>query len=175
MRWFVDIGLVTLLAIVAFQDLKQRQISWVLLPLLLSLFLVRGSFLNSANELIHFALFNAGFIVVQLLVLTAYMSIKNKEFSNIINSYLGLGDILFFIVICVAFSPVNFIVFYITGLLLTLLVFVAYNLLRKKNEKEIPLAGAMAVLMISLILLSRWSIKFNFYNDDFLTGWFINK
>ena len=175
MRWLVDIFLLVLLTVVVFQDLKQRQISWLLLPFLLSLFFIKGLFLNPIAELIHHILFNIGFVVLQILILTAYMSVKNKKLGNIINSQLGLGDILFFLVLCVAFSPVNFIIFYVAGLLFTLIVFVVYNQLIKKSEKEIPLAGAMAMLMVVLLLFSKWSTDFNFYNDDFLTGWFINK
>lgn len=175
MQLLIDIFLVILLAIVVVQDLKHREISWLLIPFLLCSFLAKGLFLISSHQLIAYSLFNIGFIAIQLLILTAYISMKNKKLTNIVNSYLGLGDVLFFIVICVAFSSVNFILFYVLSLLFTLGGFIAYNILIKKAKKEIPLAGAMAMVMTTLILVNQWMPQFNFYNDDYITGWLFNK
>lgn len=175
MQLLIDIFLMILLSVVVVQDLKYREISWFLIPLLLCSFLAKGLFLISSHQLIGYSLYNVGFIAIQLLVLTAYMSVKNKKLTNIVNSYLGLGDVLFFIVICVAFSPVNFIFFYVLSLLFTLGGFIAYNILIKKAKKEIPLAGAMAMVMTTLILVNQWMPQFNFYNDDYITGWLFNK
>lgn len=175
MQLLIDIFLVILLSVVVVQDLKHREISWLLIPFLLCSFLAKGICLISSQQLIAYTLYNVGFIAIQLLVLTAYMSVKNKKLTNIVNSYLGLGDVLFFIVICVAFSPVNFIFFYVLSLLFTLGGFIAYNFVVKKAKKEIPLAGAMAMVMITLILINQWMKQFNFYNDDYITGWLINK
>ncbi|MES2394423.1 MAG: hypothetical protein V4549_00365 [Bacteroidota bacterium] len=173
MQYLIDTCLLLLLAVVLFQDLKQRQISWFLIPLLLVSFLAQGLFSISANELMRYTMFNIGFIVVQLVILTAYISIKNKKLVNIINSYLGIGDVLFIATVAAAFSPLNFIVFYIAALLFTLLVFLVVKLLTKKLSKEIPLAGAMAAVMIALILVNQWLPDVNFYKDDYLTAWFI--
>lgn len=173
MQYVVDTCLLLLLAVVLFQDLKQRQISWFLIPLLLVSFVAQGLFRIPANELMQYTMFNMGFIVVQLFVLTAYISIKNKRLVNIINTYLGIGDVLFIATVAASFSPLNFIVFYIAALLFTLLVFVVVKLLTKNLSKEIPLAGAMAAAMIALILVNQWLPGFNFYKDDYLTAWFI--
>ncbi len=174
MQLIVNICLLLLLAVIVLQDMKERRISWVLLPLLLGSFLAQGLFLIPVGELLRYTIFNISFILLQLLVLTAYMSIKNKKLVNIINSHLGIGDVLFFITATAAFSPVNFIVFYIIGLLLTLIFFTAFSRFVKNVSKEIPLAGAMAAVMIVLLLVNQWMPKFNFYNDDYLTGWFIH-
>lgn len=173
MQHVIDTCLLLLLSVVLFQDLKQRQISWFLIPLLLVSFIAQGLFRIPANELIHYTMFNIGFVFVQLVILTAYISIKNKRLVNIINSYLGIGDVLFIATVAAAFSPLNFIIFYIAALLFTLLVFLVVKLLTKKLSKEIPLAGAMAAVMIALILVNQWMPGFNFYKDDFLTAWFI--
>lgn len=175
MQLLIDIVLVVLLAIVVVQDLKQREISWLLIPILFGCFWAKGFLLISSGELIRNSLLNICFIVLQLLVLTVYISLKNKKIINVINSYLGLGDVLFFVVICVAFSSVNFILFYVISLFFTLGGFIIYNLFVTKTTKEIPLAGAMAMVMITLILLNQWMPQFDFYNDNYLTGLLINK
>lgn len=173
MQHVIDACLLLLLAVVLFQDLKQRQISWFLIPLLLVSFVAQGLVQIAANELMRYTLFNIGFIVVQLFILTAYISIKNKRLVNIINSYLGIGDVLFIAVVAAAFSPLNFIVFYIVALLFTLIVFLVVHSLIKNVSKEIPLAGAMAAVMMVLIMVNHWLPDVNFYNDDYLTAWFI--
>lgn len=175
MQLSIDIFLVVLLAIVVYQDLKKREISWFLIPLLFGCFWAKGFLLIPSSELFRNSLLNISFIVLQLLVLTAYISIKNKKIINVINSYLGLGDVLFFVVVSVAFSWVNFILFYVMSLLFTLSGFIVYNMLVKKVNKEIPLAGAMAMVIIILIVVNQWMPQFDFYNDNYLTGWLINK
>ena len=170
MLHFINICLLLLLAVVLFQDLKERQISWLLIPLLLGFFGIQGLYQLSVNEFVHFTFLNIGFVVIQLFILTIYMSIKNRRFVNIINSYLGLGDVSFFVAIAAAFSPINFIAFYIIGLLFTLLFFVALKKVIKTNLTEIPLAGALSAMMMVLILVNQWTPGFNFYNDDFFNS-----
>ena len=107
------------------------------------------------------------------MLLTIYMSIKNKKIKNIINTYLGIGDVLFFITLTVAFSPVNFIAFYILSLIVTLLFYVFYNAILRNTSSQIPLAGMQSICLIIVLLYSQFLKDFNFYNDDYLVG-FLN-
>ncbi len=91
---------------------------------------------------------------------------KNKRIVNIIDTYIGLGDVLFFAVMAAAFSPINFIVFYLVSTVLTLISFLVYTFV-KKQPGEIPLAGAMSIGMLLLMLLNAFMPSLNFYNDDF--------
>ena len=87
---------------------------------------------------------------------------------NIINSYMGLGDILFFAVITTAFSPVNFIIFYVAGLLFTLIAYKIYIGLNKAGSKEIPLAGTLSVAMMVVLLINCIASGNYFYDDTLL-------
>jgi hypothetical protein len=162
---FINISLIVLLILISFQDFKERQISWYLIPLTFIAFLVRAMNNGATDGLIQGTLLNVAFIALQLLLLTIYMSIKNKKMVNIVNEYLGLGDVLFFIVLCVAFSPINFIVFYLLSTFITLISFIAYRILSKKATVEIPLAGAMASILIVLMLTGTLMPQLNFYDD----------
>jgi|SRR3989344_8714186 len=165
--------LIVCLLFIAFQDFKQRAISWFLIPLLLIGF-VYTAFQNSRYEIVlKDVAFNLSFIMLQLVLLTVYMSVKNKKIVNIVNTYIGIGDILFFVVIAAAFSPFNFIVFYLTSTILTLFGFMLYALI-KKSTKEIPLAGSMASVMIVLMAINFCFPNLNFYNDEFFISCFIN-
>ena len=169
MSVFIDSCTLILLLVVFVQDIFYRAISWFLIPLFFLTFTAKGILLQPPSELAFNSLINLGFVLFQLLMLSLYMSIKNKKPVFIVNSYLGLGDILFFVVICLAFSPVNFIVFYLSSLIFILLAFVAYTLIVKNANKHIPLAGIMAALMMVLILLNWMFPQINLYEDYILT------
>jgi hypothetical protein len=173
MLHLTNVSILILLAVILFQDFKQREISWFLIPLLFIAFIIKALFIITLTDLIKNTFVNIGFICIQLLVLTIYMSVKNKKITNIVNSHLGLGDVLFFFVICVAFSPVSFIVFYLVSLLFTLLGSMIYRVNSKTTNQEIPLAGAMSGGLIVLILANFYFQQINFYADDFLINYFI--
>ena len=174
MLYLINFCLLLLLTIIVLQDFKHRLISWPLIPLLFLCFLAQGLIKSPIPELFRYTLFNLTFIFLQLLVLTLYISIKQKKIVNIINSYLGLGDILFFAVITIAFSPINFILFYLAGLIFTLISYRIYIAIHTAGSKEIPLAGTMSAAMILIILTDCWAPGNHFYDDTLLTYWLIN-
>lgn len=83
---------------------------------------------------------------------------------NIVDTYLGLGDVLFLIVICTVFSPVNFILFYLLSMIVTLTGVLIYNVVSTKKTNDIPLAGAMAGMLL-ILLISKPGI--DLYNDAY--------
>jgi hypothetical protein len=162
----VDIFLLFSLTLIVFQDFKQRQISWFLIPLSFAGFAYKAFIYK--DSIVTGFLFNTLFIMLQLICLTVYFSIKNKKFHNIIDSYLGLGDVLFFIVLCVVFSPLNFIAFYMSSMVITLLTIIVYNFFSSRQTKAIPLAGSMAAALI-LLIICTWALPdVDFYNDSYL-------
>jgi hypothetical protein len=167
MMLITDGCLLLCLGLIAFQDFKQRQISWYLIPLSFFLVVYKAVNLIDTTVFIKHSIFNIVFVLIQLILLTTYISIKNKALTNIVNTYLGIGDILFFIVVCIAFSPVNFIVFFIVSMILTLIGFMLYSTFLKKAGTEIPLAGTMATALIILLITKKIMIPINFYNDDY--------
>ena len=74
--------------------------------------LIHGNF----QTILRYFLFNLAFVSVQMGILFIYLSIKNRTLTNIFKGYLGLGDLLFLVMICIALSPINFILFYIDPL-----------------------------------------------------------
>ncbi len=166
--WILEILAIGLLGIVVFQDFRQRAISWLLIPGLLVLFAAMAISANNLNDAAFNGLINLAFVAIQLICLTAWFSLKNRKFTNIVNSYLGIGDILFFCVLCLAFSPVNFIFFYLGSLILTIIGFVSYSGLRKESNKEIPLAGAMALGLIACFIYKYLHPGCSFYTEAFV-------
>ena len=169
-----NLVLVTILMTVAYQDFKCRAISWWLIPLLGLLFFFNGLFYVSIGKLIKYFLLNVGFLAFQMIILTGYFSIKKRKFVNILNEYIGLGDILFFLVLGLFFSPYQFIFFHVIGLFLVLMVYGTIILLKKDSSKYIPLAGALALILV-LLIISKIMIKdFNFYNQQYFKEFLIS-
>lgn len=148
------------LGIIVFQDFKSREITWWTLPLILI------SYLLSENYIFQQLFINAGlnflFILINFLCLTVYYSLKDSAIVNIVNSKLGIGDILFLIVCCFMFNLIGFIGFIIFSLLLSLLIGIV---IQNKHNKTIPLAGIMSGLIILLTLTNQF-ITTNIFRDE---------
>ena len=173
MKYLLDTLSVLLLALLALQDFKYRGISWYLLPLLFISLLMQALTSNSFQNIVFWFALNLLFVFLQMVLLLIYFGVKEKRFVNIINTKIGIGDILFFIVIGVSFSNINFIFFYLLGLLFTLLAVLVYYLISRKPIGDIPLAGSIALLLIICIFCRCFYTPFNFYDDAFLLHVFL--
>lgn len=133
---------------VIYEDFKYRAIHWIWIALLIILALL---FHPVENKVI---LNNLIFIFVQLGLLSIYFSIKHRKLINITKDYLGIGDILFFIPLCLLFSNEGLILFFISSLTISLLFFLFWMLITKKENQTIPLAGSMSLILIIILLIS---------------------
>jgi Flp pilus assembly protein protease CpaA len=154
---------------VAVQDFRHRLISWYLVPVLFLLFAWNSLCSLSLSEAAFYFVINLSFIIIQVLALTLYFSIKERRPVNIIDSRLGIGDILLFVALCAAFSPVNFIVFYLLSLVLTIAGYTVSIFLLKGRSGSIPLAGAVALVLL-LCLSYHFFAPIDFYNDTAALG-----
>jgi len=75
-----------------------------------------------------------------------YQTIKNKHLENPIDTSIGLGDILFFIVITPLFQIHNYVLFFIVGLFLSILLFMITH--KNSTHTTIPLAGYLALFLM---------------------------
>lgn len=99
---------------------------------------------------------NIGFVVLQLLLLSLYFSIKYRRWINITNTLLGLGDIVFFFIICLMLPVLALIWFYTLSLMAVLVGFLIYKNIKKSSEETIPLAGGMSICLIIYITFHWW-------------------
>lgn len=157
--------LIAILLVVVYQDFKSRAISWFLIPLLLMVVLTNAVMSINIQELTIFSVINLLLVLVNLLGVTLIISLKEKKIKNIINSYLGLGDVLFFLVLTTLFSPINFVVFFIGSIFLITLIYGGVILFRKQQNTLIPLAGAMSLVLIAVLLVQQFTTSFHLYQD----------
>jgi hypothetical protein len=132
------------LLLIFWQDIKLRHIH-VVLPIIT----LTSSYFLIKPELNLMGL-NILFLMLTLVVLTIYMSIKNKEILNPFKNYFGLGDLLFYL----AISPLFFLYNYILFFILSMLFAIAIQKIFKKsiNQNSVPLAGLSALLLILILV-----------------------
>lgn len=136
--------LIIMLLLVIRQDINTRTIH-VALPI--GIFAIAVTINHYAVHLNWVSvLSNALFILINVVGLIVYTSLKSGRMANPINKTLGIGDILFFIAICPLFQLKQFILFFILGLVFSLLVHIGQSIF--KNSSTIPLAGHLALFTI---------------------------
>jgi len=158
------------LAVMAVQDFKQRAISWIPLVGVFVFGILYGMHTLNRTAILNNLFFNTLFLILQLLAISFYFSIKEKRLVNIFNTYLGIGDVLFFIAIAGLFSTLNFIVYYTTGIILML---VWYGLIRiiKRTNQTIPLAGGLSLILFILLLTGFFSPDINILDDSIILAY----
>ncbi len=144
--------LIIILLFVCFQDLKKRTIH-VGLPILIFLLAL---FINYRSPELDFMviLYNIVFVCINIIGLTLILSFKNRAFVNPIDTSIGLGDLVFFIALTPLFSLRSFILFFILGLLFSLLTHSIFTLF--KHVQTIPLAGYLSAFVVISILIKTF-------------------
>ncbi|RZJ76960.1 MAG: hypothetical protein EOO45_00320 [Flavobacterium sp.] len=168
-------GIIMMLGMMFYQDLKYRGIYWWLFPLLFfGLFFYSGIVSGWLNVL-EFSLWNSSFVLLQVFLLTLYISLRNRKLTNIFKGYFGMGDLLFLICTACAFSVVNYVVFYVVSLLLSILLTLLLKYAMMYSGEKIPLAGYQSLMLIGVLLFdkcqSQWNMLSDFSMVSSLGGW----
>lgn len=142
-----------LLAIIV-QDFKERK---VYMFLLIALAIVMAQFYYLKSD-IQLYLSNISINLTVLLVLMGILFLYSKyKLKQALNTALGLGDVLFFVVIAISFPIPTFIIVFTYSLLFALLL---YLILKPKLlKKSVPLAGLQALFFLFIFSLN-WSFQF---------------
>jgi len=162
MHLFILSFICVVLLYMAWQDFADRAIDWFLYPLLVTLIIINGVVINGLTW--EHVFINLALIGVQLVMLVLYFRVIKGVSLMKGERFLGWGDILFFLVLTVALSPINFFAFYLLSLLATLLFF-AVGQFWSKRFNQVPLAGCQAILLLALLLTDHQHNGFNLYND----------
>lgn len=141
MIWIVAL----ILSIIFVEDLLHREVHWFLFPVLLGSVL-----LTYADDIVVMELLYSVLLLVILLGgLTLYLFVRNGALVNPLNGYFSLGDVLFLLALIPAFGTKSYLLFFIGGTILTLLIYGLTSLI--KEQKTIPYAGYMALVSIPVL------------------------
>lgn len=143
--------LIATFVLVFLQDYRERQVHWFLIPMIGILGGVM--FYNSTLPELFFIGFamNLGFLAILVLFIIVYARFKLRMH---LLKVMGLGDLLFFIAMSLAFPTLTFIVLFVFSLVFSLVL----HLYLSKHQKgaTVPLAGYMS-LFFGLTYLTHWS------------------
>lgn len=144
------------LAIIVFQDWKDRQVSlWVLvLTIILSLGIssLENIYLTGKNLWV-----NGMIIGIQILMLYLFLAFKNKTLKFSLLKYLGGADVLMFVILIPLVPFYQFLPFYVACLTVSTLTFMLLRSYLKKHH-SVPLAGLMSACLI-LFLSNHWYLN----------------
>jgi hypothetical protein len=163
MHHLLTFTLVLLLALIVYHDFRRLAIPLYVLTALTGFVVVRLFLKNTAADAMHFAGLNLLFSVAVISFAFLVFMLIRRQFSNPVNTVIGSGDLVFFFILCLCFSPLNFIAFFITSFAFVLLLRLVYP----RYSKGMPLAGGQA-LLLSMVLLASEITRTNLFSDRLL-------
>ncbi|WP_378175229.1 prepilin peptidase [Aquimarina sp. SS2-1] len=158
----IQIIIILLFTLVFIQDLKLRAIH-ISLPILILIFGLISYFRNGYSAIN--LLYSLAFLIITFGGLYFYLSAKNKRFTNPFKRNMGLGDVLFFVAVIPFFSLHNYILFFITGMLFSIVGFLTIKLVVKTDL--VPLAGLLALYLI-ILKIASYSAGFDVFFTNLL-------
>lgn len=139
------------LAVVAYQDFRERAVIWFLFPALAILWSISHIQHSPIDVFLRSALLNVLLVASVLLLLWLYtVAVIGKRF---LNTAFGLGDMLFLFAFALGFPTVTFIVLLASSLCFSLLAHFGLPSLREAGT--VPLAGLMGCFMMAAIVLAQ--------------------
>lgn len=155
----LKILITALLLLIFLQDFKSRGVYWFLFPALLLL-----SVASSWKFMTMDIWWNLLFLAFMLLMLTAYVSLKEGRIVNITKGFFSLGDILFLLAIIPLFSFQSYILFFTAGTTGTLMIHLVVSKIQSGNQETIPYAGYMSLVLIPCLFIEgQFSGYINIY------------
>ena len=161
--------IIIFLVLIAYQDFNERAVSILVFPVLAGLFIAKNFIEIPFSDYLFNTSINLGFCLIQYLVLTLYFSFRHKQIIHIADKFLGWGDIVMTLVMCLVFPPlVSFLFFFVSLLVATILgIYLHYH------HKTIPLAGIQAIVLIIWIMMVRFIIGFSINDDSWIIDFLI--
>lgn len=141
--------LITVFALIFYQDTKERLVYWILYPVAGVLAFVIHCWEVGIIPAAVSSLMNLAFVSVLLLSGMAYARSTGRRF---INESIGTGDILLFVFLAFSFSGVAFLVLFTFSLLFSLLMHLVFK--NRHQNPTVPLAGYMSVFFAAVYCMS---------------------
>jgi hypothetical protein len=162
---------VFLISLMSWQDFKTRSITAWLLPAIGICFLAGEISVLSTDVLFRNAMVNWTLLVLQFFLLWIWISARNGKWISIVDTQIGLGDILLLVCLAPAFSPVNFFLFYTCGAIFALAVALVYRKISVAHDSRIPLAGLLGLPLVLVCALRAFDPTLVLLTND---QWIIN-
>ena len=154
MNGLIDILLLIGCIAIIYQDFKYRSIYWYWLPMILIALVSKHLIAYNYEFFTHDLPLNLALLISNGIAVTLYFSLKNKRWINPIDTLIGKGDIYLYVVMALAFSFPVFVVFFMSSLLIPLMVSLTTLLIKKRLQRTIPLAAYTCIVFVLLQILN---------------------
>lgn len=151
--------LLIILGVIVYEDITSRMVHWILFPL--ATFFLGYSFFEQSNPIFFLTTVGMNILLVSGIMLILFLYAKLIMKKPFLNTSFGLGDLLFFYAISVAFPTVTFIVLFVFALIFSLCLHLVRK--RKDIEPSVPLAGYMALFFAMILGIHMISNQPNLY------------
>ena len=160
---------ILLLAVMSLQDFRSRSISAWLLPAITFALLVASVGANEWQLLFSNFIVNVLLLSLQFVALWLVISIRRKSWTNIINTYIGTGDILLLVCLTPFFSILNYSILFVASILIALFGAVIQRSFSRNANEYIPFAGILSIPLIALCVLRLvWPNVVVFSSDEWI-------
>lgn len=145
------------LCILFLEDLKKRLISliWVITFLIGALGVNYINGFKPENLILNFSILGLNFLGLFGYVFFRHRSLK------LINTHLGLGDVILFFLFALLLSPINFLILIIFSSILGIGFHMVF-----KHKGTIPLVSMMSISYVSFILFSGFDLTCTSLQND---------
>lgn len=133
------------LGMIAWEDLRERSIHWWWLPLLAAALVI--PVWRSDDHFTQVG-FNLAFLGLQLGATFLVLILRHGAWVNPLEHYIGLGDLLFFLVLALGLGNMHFILFLISGLALCVPAYFLLIRIRPSTQRSVPTAGFLALYLM---------------------------
>tara|TARA_R110000782_G_scaffold160725_1_gene252819 strand:+ start:1323 stop:1808 length:486 start_codon:yes stop_codon:yes gene_type:complete len=140
----IKIALILVLGLIAFQDIRDQKVNWILFPItaiLLFTIYQNNTTINLSYTYLAMNILMVTSILGILFIYTKY--IRGMEFLNV---SFGLGDVLFFYAFALGFPTLTFLILFVCSIVFSLIITLFKT--KEYNTTGIPLAGLMSLFLI---------------------------
>ncbi|WP_345954230.1 hypothetical protein [Mucilaginibacter sp. PAMB04168] len=167
----VQLFTLSVLLVIGWEDLRSRSVHWFWFPVLAVAFMAIRLIQGDTWPAIGLSgALSISFLLIQLLLVSLYFSLKARQWVNITAGLLGWGDVLLLFCLALYLPLLNFIAFYVASLVLILLGWIVWRR-RPAGEKTIPLAGLQALLFAAVLITGGLYPDFALTNETVLLSW----
>lgn len=158
---------------IAFQDFKSRAVYWWWFPVtFLGLIGILKSFYGTFL-FVEDSIMNLGItMVVASLTALGYMVRKGLSGLITLRGSIGLGDLVMVPMLMYCFSPLNYLVFFISSLVVAIIGYLIWTS-KSRTIDTIPLAGCWSVMLFIALTLTITGL-IDIRNDNWIYLWLMN-
>jgi hypothetical protein len=153
------------LAIIAYQDFRYRAIHWLLFLFVSVLFIIDGLLTVQLIQYVFNIIFNILLIMIQFLMLYLFYIYRGRNLKTIVSSFIGVGDIIFILILSLAFSWQNFLFYYIGSLIFSIIIWFVLKQFSMVKGELVPFAGLMAIFFILVLIIELIIPVYGRFND----------